>query len=293
MISFPEEEKLIVSTPQKLIVFETLTFKVIQTLEIQNLKVLQNINKNKNDLKNRANRIYSFFASKGGSYASIHLFSINFNDYTVFTKEIIHKHMPKYCFLNFFELSCNLIVIAFNKGTEVTQALWQAVMGSNPSHFKFPDRPVEEISWNDCKTFIEKLNQLTDKHFRLPTEAEWEYAARGGGNSHGYKFSGSDNVDDVAWYTDNCGGETHAVKTKAANELGLYDMTGNVLEWCSDWMAAYTADTVSNPQGPAAGFKRVLRGGSLYNDARRLRVTRRSEYNPTFTDYSVGFRLAL
>ena len=177
--------------------------------------------------------------------------------------------------------------------TEVTQALWQAVMGSNPSHFKFPDRPVEEISWNDCKTFIEKLNQLTDKHFRLPTEAEWEYAARGGGNSHGYKFSGSDNVDDVAWYTDNCGGETHAVKTKAANELGLYDMTGNVLEWCSDWMAAYSADTVTNPQGPAAGFKRVLRGGSLYNDARRLRVTRRSEYNPTFTDYSVGFRLAL
>ena len=177
--------------------------------------------------------------------------------------------------------------------TEVTQALWQAVMGSNPSHFKFPDRPVEEISWNDCKTFIEKLNQLTDKQFRLPTEAEWEYAARGGGNSHGYKFSGSDNVDDVAWYTDNCGGETHAVKTKAANELGLYDMTGNVLEWCSDWMAAYTADTVTNPQGPAAGFKRVLRGGSLYNDARRLRVTRRSEYNPTFTDYSVGFRLAL
>ncbi len=177
--------------------------------------------------------------------------------------------------------------------TEVTQALWQAVMGGNPSHFKFPDRPVEEISWNDCKTFIEKLNQLTDKQFRLPTEAEWEYAARGGGNSHGYKFSGSDNVDDVAWYTDNCGGETHAVKTKAANELGLYDMTGNVLEWCSDWMAAYTADTVTNPQGPAAGFKRVLRGGSLYNDARRLRVTRRSEYNPTFTDYSVGFRLAL
>ena len=177
--------------------------------------------------------------------------------------------------------------------TEVTQALWQAVMGSNPSHFKFPDRPVEEISWNDCKTFIEKLNQLTDKQFRLPTEAEWEYAARGGGNSHGYKFSGSDNVDDVAWYTDNCGGETHAVKTKAANELGLYDMTGNVLEWCSDWMAAYSADTVTNPQGPAAGFKRVLRGGSLYNDARRLRVTRRSEYNPTFTDYSVGFRLAL
>lgn len=177
--------------------------------------------------------------------------------------------------------------------TEVTQALWQSVMGSNPSHFQYPDRPVEEISWNDCKTFIEKLNQLTDKQFRLPTEAEWEYAARGGGNSHGYKFSGSDNVDDVAWYTDNCGGETHAVKTKAANELGLYDMTGNVLEWCSDWMAAYTADTVTNPQGPAAGFKRVLRGGSLYNDARRLRVTRRSEYNPTFTDYSVGFRLAL
>lgn len=177
--------------------------------------------------------------------------------------------------------------------TEVTQALWQAVMGSNPSNFQYPDRPVEEVSWNDCKTFIAKLNEMTDKNFRLPTEAEWEYAARGGKNSLGYKFSGSNNVDDVAWYTDNCGDETHAVKTKAPNELGLYDMTGNVLEWCNDWMAAYTADAVTNPQGPSAGFKRVLRGGSLYNDARRLRVTRRAEYNPTFTDYSVGFRLAM
>ena len=116
MISFPEEEKIIVSTPQNLIVFETITFKVIETLEIKNLKVLQNL-KNKKDFKNKANRIYSFFASKGGSYASVHLFSINFNDYTVFTKEIIHKNMPKHCFLNFFELSTNLIVIAFNKGT--------------------------------------------------------------------------------------------------------------------------------------------------------------------------------
>ena len=117
MIAFPEEEKLIVSTPQNLIIFESITFKIIQSLEIKGLKVLQNLNNNKNDIKNRANRIYSFFASKGGSYASIHLFSINFNDYTVYTKEIIHKHVPKLCFLNFFELSTDLMVIAFNKGT--------------------------------------------------------------------------------------------------------------------------------------------------------------------------------
>ena len=117
MIAFPEEEKLIVSTPQNLIIFESITFKIIQSLEIKGLKVLQNLNNNKNDIRNRANRIYSFFASKGGSYASIHLFSINFNDYTVYTKEIIHKHVPKLCFLNFFELSTDLMVIAFNKGT--------------------------------------------------------------------------------------------------------------------------------------------------------------------------------
>ena len=116
--------------------------------------------------------------------------------------------------------------------TEVTQELWEAVMGSNPSYFKGDNqRPVENVSWKDCQEFIEKLNRLTGKNFRLPTEAEWEYAARGGNKSRGYKYSGSDNPDAVAWYKDNSRGETHPVAQKQSNELGLYDMSGNVCEW--------------------------------------------------------------
>ena len=110
--------------------------------------------------------------------------------------------------------------------TEVTQALWQAVMGSNPSRFKGSDLPVECVSWNDCQEFIKKLNRLTGRNFRLPTEAEWEFACRGGNNSRGYKYSGSNDIDNVAWYWDNSGEKTHPVGTKAPNELGIYDMSG-------------------------------------------------------------------
>ena len=120
--------------------------------------------------------------------------------------------------------------------TEVTQELWSAVMGSNPSEFPGNmQRPVEMVSWNDSQTFISRLNELTGETFRLPTEAQWEYAARGGNKAQGRLYSGSDAIDDVAWYYDNSGGMTHPVKTKAPNELGIYDMTGNVYEWCSDW----------------------------------------------------------
>ena len=147
---------------------------------------------------------------------------------------------------------------------EVTQALWRAVMGSNPSKFKGDNLPVEQVSWNDCQTFINRLNSYTGRNFRLPTEAEWEFAARGGNYSRRYKYSGSNYIGDVAWYADNSGNRTHPVGTKQANELGLYDMSGNVWEWCSDWYGSYSSYSQSNPTGATSGFGRVERGGNWW-----------------------------
>ena len=183
--------------------------------------------------------------------------------------------------------------------TEVTQALWQAVMGGNPSHFTGDSqRPVETVSWNDCQEFITALNglcagQLNGKHFSLPTEAQWEYAARGGNKSQGYKYSGSNTLGNVAWYDDNSGNTTHAVGTKQANELGLYDMSGNVLEWCSDWYGSYGSSAQTDPTGPATGSYRVGRGGSWYDVARNCRVSDRLYGSPDPTDDDLGLRLAL
>ena len=190
--------------------------------------------------------------------------------------------------------------------TEVTQELWEAVMGSNPSEFKGNNlsfftgnnqRPVESVSWNDCQEFIKKLNQLTGKEFRLPTEAEWEYAARGGKYSRGYKYSGSNNADEVAWYDSNSGSKTHPVKTKKDNELGLYDMSGNVWEWCNDWYGDYQSYSQTNPTGPSRGERRVLRGGSwcYYCDWRdwRVRVSYRGDGTPDDRYRDSGLRLAL
>ena len=177
--------------------------------------------------------------------------------------------------------------------TEVTQALWKAVMGSNPSYFEGDNLPVEQVSYNDVKEFITKLNQKTGKTFRLPTEAEWEYAARGGKKSKGYKYSGSNNIDDVAWYYENSNNKTHPVKTKRPNELGIYDMSGNVWEWCSDNYGAYSSSSQTNPTGPSSGSYRVYRGGSWYFNARGCRVSHRSGFNPSSRFNSLGFRLAL
>ena len=166
--------------------------------------------------------------------------------------------------------------------TEVTQELWQAVMGSNPSKFSGSQRPVESVSWNDCQKFITKLNNLTGKNFRLPTEAEWEYAARGGNKSKGYKYSGSNTIDDVAWYQSNSSSRTHDVKTKQVNELGIYDMSGNVYEWCQDWYGSYSSSSQINPTGPTSGSYRVIRGGSWNGSAERCRVSNRSINNPDY-----------
>jgi formylglycine-generating enzyme required for sulfatase activity len=147
--------------------------------------------------------------------------------------------------------------------TEVTQELWQAVMGSNPSHFSGTNLPVEVVSWNMIvNEFLPALNAATGRNFRLPTEAEWEYAARGGNQGHGYKYAGSNTIGNVAWYTDNSINQTHSVATKSPNELGLYDMSGNEYESCSDWYSNYSSGSQTNPTGPLSDSDRVFRAGS-------------------------------
>ena len=219
--------------------------------------------------------------------------------------------------------------------TEVTQELWEAVMKDNPSEFEGDQNPVENVSWNDCQKFIRDLNSLTGQHFRLPTEAEWEFAARGGNKSEHYKYSGSNNIDEVAWYLQNSGDEylsatddnwnidwdkvsnnycrPHPVGTKQANELGLYDMSGNVWEWCEDLYNGdyYSHSPQTNPKGPNQGVRdasdlflfihfsvteshHVIRGGSWCDNARYCRVSNRNYGDtPGDVDGTLGFRLAL
>lgn len=193
----------------------------------------------------------------------------------------------------------NVTLSSYSIGqTEVTQALWKAVMGENNSQYRFWKKgnalPVDDVSWDDCQTFITKLNQMTGQRFRLPTEAEWEFAARGGNKSKGYKYSGSNTIDDVAWYADYVNKQTHPVAKKQSNELGLYDMSGNVAEWCQDWFDNYyySNSPSSNPTGPSSGSYRVNRGGSVRDGDGDCRVAYRHYSSPTLTLY-LGFRLAL
>jgi formylglycine-generating enzyme required for sulfatase activity len=178
--------------------------------------------------------------------------------------------------------------------TEVTQALWMAVMETNPSYFTSDlQLPVERVSWSECQSFITKLNQMTGKTFRLPTEAEWEYAARGGKWTHGYRYAGSDTIDNVAWYHYTVSHNTHVVATKAPNELGLYDMSGNVSEWCQDKYAPYSSDAQVNPIGTSSSNNYVIRGGSWLEMGSSCRVTNRSYMYRAYRSYAVGLRLAL
>jgi formylglycine-generating enzyme required for sulfatase activity len=197
--------------------------------------------------------------------------------------------------------------------TEVTQAQWRTVMGSDPSELnnKGCDQcPVEKVSWDDIQDFLSRLNSRSGgARYRMPTEAEWEYAARGGSQSRGFPYAGSNNLDEVAWYYNNSGDrnlsgnwdyehlkanncKTHPVKGKKANELGLYDMSGNVFEWCQDWYGDYTSGSQFNPTGPASGSFRVLRGGSWLDGPTGCRVARRNYFTPGSRLSSIGFRLA-
>lgn len=191
--------------------------------------------------------------------------------------------------------------------TEVTQALWKAVMGFNPAvsgsqgaaDYGLGDNfPAYYISYEDVQEFIYQLNSLTGAQFRMPTEAEWEYAARGGSKSKGYQYSGSNHIGDVAWYSSTSGQKTHAVKTKNPNELGLYDMSGNVWEWCSDRRRTYTSTPAVDPiDEPTSAdhysYWRVCRGGSWYFSACDCRVAYRSNMDPSYRSSYNGFRLAL
>ena len=178
--------------------------------------------------------------------------------------------------------------------TEITQGQWLAVTGNNPSYFYLcgPDCPVETVSWDRIvDEFIPALRRKTGRNHRLPTEAEWEFAARGGNLSQGYKYAGSNIIDSVAWYTENAPSMTHQVESKKANELGLYDMSGNVWEWCQDWYDPYGPWPVTNPIGPTFGSGRVIRGGSWLNDAEFCRSAYRSNNYPDFCYHFLGFRL--
>lgn len=184
---------------------------------------------------------------------------------------------------------------------EVTQEEYQSIMGNNPSEFKGERKPVEKVSWNDAVNFCQKLTEReraagrlpSGYEYRLPTEAEWEYAASGGNKSRNYKYSGSNDLNEVAWYYENSGQKTYEVGTKKANELGIYDMSGNVWEWCLDWHETYPRGSVRTPQGALSGSCRVLRGGSWGSSASRCRVAFRNNNSPGFTHFNVGFRAAI
>lgn len=179
--------------------------------------------------------------------------------------------------------------------TEVTQDLWQAVMPEwyvdNELHLL--NHPVTGVSWHDCQEFIRRLDSITGLPFRLPTESEWEFAARGGNQSKGYRFAGSNKIDDVSWSLSNAGLRKHSVGIKGANELGLYDMTGNVSEWCSDWYGRYYLGTEPNPEGEKEGEWKVVRGGSFDKCTENSHLSHREYYEPYLAMNHCGFRLAL
>ena len=192
--------------------------------------------------------------------------------------------------------SVTLSSYRINKFT-VTQKQWRTLMGSDPgwnSNYGVGDEfPATYVTYADCENFVKTLNTLSGLNFRLPTEAEWEYAARGGKQSQGTLYSGSDNPDEVAWHQGNAGNVLHYPGRLRPNELGLYDMSGNIWEWCGDWYGEYPADAQTNPAGPANGNRRVVRGGSFSYEASYSRVSQRNSLSPNYRSFVTGFRVAI
>jgi len=181
----------------------------------------------------------------------------------------------------------------FISETPVTQSLWESVVGRRVGNFKGDNNPVESISWNRCQDFIERLKQLTEKKYQLPTEAQWEFAARGGICSKGFIYSGSNDLDNVGFYIDNCYNKTFHVKSMLSNELGIYDMSGNVWEWCQDWYGEYDRNFPTDPQGVSSGELRVFRGGSWSREPKDCRNANRCCGESGLSRSNIGFRLAL
>ncbi len=179
--------------------------------------------------------------------------------------------------------------------TEVTQALWQAVMPEWEiiDEWHNPNHPITDVSWYDCQVFIHRLDSITGMPFRLPTEAEWEFAARGGNKSRYFRFAGSNIADSVGWGLSNAGFRKHTVGLKIPNELGIYDMTGNVSEWCSDWYAPYHLGTEPNPKGPITGKEKIMRGGSFSNCQANSHISYRHYQKPKESTQYCGLRLAM
>lgn len=177
--------------------------------------------------------------------------------------------------------------------TEVTQALWSAIMNYNNSDYKGDNLPVNNVSWTECQVFIDSLKKLTGKTFAFPTEAQWEFAARGGNKSHGYIYSGGNVIGNVAWYSYNSLNRIHSVGMKQSNELGLCDMSGNVCEWCADWYGYYSSSSQTDPTGPSSGSDRVYRGGHFYDIPNLCSPVFRQSMLPGLRLDYIGFRIVL